>query len=83
MTLRDRRAHLMRAGPNTGVPRASRISSLSSFNISSIDLSINISVSIEADAWLIAQPSPSNFTSETLSSAIIISMRILSPQTGL
>src|SRR5581483_261566 len=80
-TLSGSNAHLMRVGPS-GMPIRSSTTCLSILRISSNGLPLISSVSMEADAWLIAQPLPVNFTSSTIPSRTFKSIRILSPHKG-
>ena len=59
-------AHLSRIGVS-GMPTSSSSSSFGRRAISSAVRPLTISISIEVEAWLIAQPRPENLTSSTVS----------------
>src|SRR5512133_992888 len=65
-TPRPSSAHLRRIGVS-GMPISSSSVSLGSTAISPAFRPLTISISIEVDAWLIAQPRPENFTSSIVS----------------
>lgn len=77
-----RRAHFTRPGL-IGTPSSSYMSSLSRFFTSIRGLPFNSSVKSEADAWLMAHPSPSKAMSVMIpASSTFNSINILSPQRG-
>ncbi len=79
-----KRAHLIREGPSSGFPSIPTMSSFDRAFTQSRFFPFASSVSIEADAWLMAQPFPVNLISLiVLPSPTLICISTSSPQSGL